>query len=77
MTLDAFERVIQFAREETLIVGDVGSQRGRVRHTVERNSSPGTCLPRTTTQTVSGAASSKPIELHSHVQNATATSKPT
>ena len=38
---------------------------------VPRNSRPGTCLPSTTRQTVSGVARSSPSGPHSHVQKAT------
>src|ERR1044071_7779473 len=44
---------------------------------VDRKSRPGTCLPSTTRHTVSGVASSKPIEPHNQVHAATATNSAT
>ena len=69
-----FDQVGRFAlvaREQALVVAYSGASAGVSAINVQNNPSPGTCLPSTTRQTVSGVAISSPSGPQSQVQNAT------
>ena len=78
MLLDDLRRLVLVAGEQPLVEADVAARAtGSSEMSAATNSRPGTYLPRTTRQTVSGVARSRPSGPQSQVQNATATSSPT